>query len=48
VILKCHKPFGHYEPGAEVEVPDGAEFDTAHFEMTEKPKVKKEDKPDGN
>lgn len=32
MLLRCHDAFGNFEPGEEVEVPDGAAFDQAHFE----------------
>lgn len=32
MILVCVHAFGNFEPGDEVEVPDGANFDTAFFE----------------
>lgn len=35
MLLRCHTPFGNFVPGDEIEVPDGAEFDTAHFEQAE-------------
>jgi hypothetical protein len=47
VLLKCSRPFGNFNPGDEVEVPDGAEFDHAHFECAEQPELK-EEKPDAN
>lgn len=31
--LRCHAPFGNFTPGDEVEVPDGAAFDGAYFEL---------------
>ena len=31
MILVCVNPFGHFKPGDEIIVPDGAEFDTAYF-----------------
>jgi hypothetical protein len=30
--LRCIRAFGLHEPGDEVEVPDAAAFDTAHYE----------------
>jgi hypothetical protein len=41
VLLICKKTFGNFVPGDEVEVPDGAAFDTTHFEMAQAP-VKKD------
>lgn len=35
MLLRCTHAFGNFEPGDEVEVPDGATFDTAHFEEVE-------------
>lgn len=35
MTLTCIKPFGNFEPGDELEVPDGAVFDTAYFEQAE-------------
>lgn len=32
MLLRCIRAFGNFEPEDEVEVPDGAEFDRAHFE----------------
>ena len=32
MILRCTKPFGNFEPGDEVEVPDGAVYDAFYFE----------------
>lgn len=32
MLLRCTKSFGNFEPGDEVEAPDGAVFDTFHFE----------------
>lgn len=29
--LLCVKPFGFYEPGDEIQIPDSAVFDTAYF-----------------
>jgi len=31
--IKCVRPFGNFKPGDSVEVPDGAAFDTYHFEQ---------------
>jgi hypothetical protein len=31
MLLLCHQPFGNFEPGDEVEVPDGAVFDSYYF-----------------
>lgn len=36
--LRCKNAFGNFEPGDEVEVPDGAEYDHAYFEEVETPK----------
>lgn len=33
MLLRCVNPFGNCTLGDEVEVPDGAIFDTAHFEV---------------
>ena len=35
MLLRCTNAFGNAEPGDEVEVPDGAIFDTAYFEVAE-------------
>lgn len=39
--LVCVHPFGHFKPGAEVEVPDGAVFDRAYFAVQAEPKKEK-------
>lgn len=33
--LRCKNAFGNFTPGQTVEVPDGAVFDTAYFELDE-------------
>lgn len=33
--LRCVRAFGNFEPGDEVEVPDGAAFDGTYFEKAE-------------
>jgi hypothetical protein len=35
MLLRCHTAFGNFVPGDEIEVPDGAVFDGAHFEQAE-------------
>jgi hypothetical protein len=37
MLLRCTNAFGNFKPGDEVEVPDGAVFDTAFFELAEAP-----------
>lgn len=44
MILTCVNAFGNFKPGDEVEVPDGAAFDTAHFEVKQAPEKPKGDK----
>lgn len=44
--IRCTNAFGNFGPGEEVEVPDGAAFDPAHFEMAElEPVADEEAKP---
>ena len=33
--LRCHRAFGNFTPGDEVEVPDGAVYDNHYFEAPE-------------
>lgn len=33
--LRCVRAFGNFQPGEEVEVPDGAGFDAVYFEKAE-------------
>lgn len=33
--LRCVRAFGNFQPGEEVEVPDGAGFDGMYFEKAE-------------
>lgn len=33
MILVCINPFGNFVPGDEIEAPEGAEFDSAYFEL---------------
>lgn len=48
--LRCVRAFGNFKPGDEIEVPEGAVFDTCHFDYAEleivetppKPAAKKE------
>ena len=35
MTLVCIQPFGNFEPGDRVEVPEGAIFDTAYFRRDE-------------
>ena len=37
MILKCKVSFGNFQPGDEVEVPDGVVFDPGHFEAKDEP-----------
>lgn len=38
VKLVCVKEFGNFKPDDELEVPEGAVFDAAHFKRAEEPK----------
>ena len=40
--LRCKNAFGNFKPGDEVEVEDGAVFDTAHFERAEEEPAEEE------
>ena len=42
MILVCVNLFGNFEPGDEVIVPDGAEFDHAFFKAGKAPEADKE------
>ena len=43
MTLICIRSFGVFEPGGEVEVPDGAVFDSTYFaEVVSNPKENKE------
>lgn len=33
MVLRCINAFGNFTPGDEIEVPDGAVFDHAYFEV---------------
>lgn len=33
----CIAPFGNFKPGDEVEIPDGAKFDTSYFQVAPTP-----------
>ena len=33
MILECVRPFGNFQPGDIVEVPDGSKFDEYYFEV---------------
>lgn len=35
MILLCRRPFGNFQPGDTLEVPDGAIYDTTYFEEKE-------------
>jgi len=37
VLVRCVKAFGQFGPGAEVEVPDGAAVDPAHWQPVTAP-----------
>lgn len=37
MLLRCHNHFGNFDVGDEVEVEDGAAYDTAHFEEVPEP-----------
>jgi len=39
MLLRCTNAFGNFVPGDEVEVPDDAVFDSAHFERAFVPEV---------
>lgn len=44
MTLVCIRPFGNFDFGDEVEVPDGAMFDSYHFELKSEPEsTSKED-----
>lgn len=37
MLLQCYNSFGNYEPGDELEVPDGALYDAAVFKEVPAP-----------
>lgn len=39
MLIRCVRAFGNFQPGDEVEVPDGAIFDRAYFTQAEAPKT---------
>lgn len=46
--LECVRAFGNFVPGDEVEVPDGAIFDTTHFTEAKARKVTAKKDDDAN
>lgn len=45
MLLVNHQPFGNFKPGDTVEVPDGAAFDHAYFELAEEVKPVEDEAP---
>lgn len=43
MLLRCREAFGNFVPGDEIEVPDGAIYDTLYFELAEPDKGDKEE-----